>query len=173
MKWWRLETDEHGKVLSCREVESAGTGSHYVFYVRSETRADARRSAWNAYCKVRQRERHVRLTAEGRCPYCGRGQDREAGKRCSTCLANRNGRNRERRAHARGEVVVLSTRAEAVAARASEERRVLAVQLLTEVQEQFQCSNTVGQFAQWLRDRLRRETHPAGEQKPPPRKASA
>lgn len=156
MKWWRIETDAAGKVLSCQEVESVGKDSRRVFFVRGETRDEARRRAWNAYCAVRQRARHVRLIAEGKCPHCGRPNDRQA-TRCSKCLEQRNARSLRKRAIARGDVVPMPSRADAVAARANDERRAMRVELLTEVQENFQRFGTVGQFARWLADRIRQE----------------
>lgn len=169
MKWWRIETDNDGKVVSCEEVETGGIGAGFVFFVRCPTRYEARQRAWNAYCKIRQRARHERLTAEGKCPHCGRPNDRRA-SRCSICLEEHNVRSRRKRAIARGEVVAIPSRAEAVASRASDERRALRLAVLTEVQENFQRSGTVGQFVRWLAERIHQET---AEQKPRPRRATA
>lgn len=159
-RWWRIEVGADGKVVSCRQVEDvdAGQNGGGVFYVKALNRADAGRLAWNDYCRRQQQHRHVELKAQGKCPYCGRPNDRTAGKRCSFCLSAESGRKKAKRATARGELVELPNRAASIAARANDERRELRLALLGEVREAFEQMSTVGEFARWLAQRIRAES---------------
>lgn len=135
MNWWRIEVDGKGKVVSCRKVEKAEKAHASVFYVQAETREQAGRAAWNAYCRAEVRKRRERYRAEGRCMWCGRPNDRDPGKRCSICLAKSKRHNARRHARARGEDVEPPDRVAALADRRQQDRLAIRVEVLREVRE--------------------------------------
>lgn len=133
MNWWRIEVDVKGKVVSCRKVEKASKARSSVFYVQAETREQAGRAAWNAYCRAQQRERRERLRADGLCMWCGRANDRDPEKRCSICLAKSRRHNARRDAKARGEDVAPADRTAALADRRELDRLAIRLEVLREV----------------------------------------
>lgn len=168
LRWFRLELDHGGNVISCVGVERAEANGRSWLYVQARDEKEAGHKAWNAYCRDRQRVRNATLAAEGKC-ICGRKNDRPGKSRCSVCHARRELHEERRRAKARGEeVAVLDKRVTLAARRVDEQRAVVAsaapslrLAVLQEVLQAWQDEPTNGAFTAWLV----REVEAAGGQR--------
>jgi hypothetical protein len=109
-RWWRVEFDEKGSVLSCEPVEERGEDGRLIAYVQGATKLDARMNCGAWYRRYRQqqaesqRRLRARRRAEGR---CGEGlpgclKDPEPGyvtcRSCRTRKREANKRYEERQA---------------------------------------------------------------------------
>ncbi|HKY40688.1 MAG TPA: hypothetical protein VJN18_32355 [Polyangiaceae bacterium] len=161
LRWWRLEVDAKGKVVSCTPVEFAEKDGKSWFYVRARNQEGAGRLAMNAYILARQRIRLKRLKAEGKC-VCGRKNDRPGKTNCTICVAKERDYDARRRARERGEEIPRPDRRIADAERRATEdgefveRAAPTVRLntLLEVQQAWQDSNTNANFTRWLLDQI-------------------
>lgn len=162
LRWWRIEVNEDGKVLSCVAVEHVEKNGKLFFYVQAHDQKEAGRIAWNRFCRDIQRVRRVKLAREGKCPWCGRATDRESGKRCSRCLDSDKVYKKRQTAKEAGKVVPPLDRSIAVAARKAEEREAtvaaakpsLRLDVLLEVQQAWQDASTNGLFTRWLNQQI-------------------
>jgi hypothetical protein len=156
LRWFRVETDSKGRVLSVSLVECAGTDEKRVFYVPAGDEDAARelgRKAFNAYAAARNRENRARLRAEGRCD-CGRERDLP-GKNCSVCLQK--SREYDARALARkhGENVPPADWKGSRDARRAADAEALRLSVLEEVDQVWRSKGAVG-LRIWLRRELAR-----------------
>lgn len=108
-KWYRVELDSSGAILSCTEVEGAGRKNSHVRYVEALSAADATSEAKAWYEKVRQqlrdslnRRRALREKA-GKCKSCGKHPAKRHRKWCAECLGKCATRRAERVARGRPE----------------------------------------------------------------------
>lgn len=149
-------------VVSCEPVPEPERDSTDVFYVRAQSREQAGRRAWSSYTNRQNARRRAEYIQKGRCGWCGRANDRDAGKRCSVCLKNHATHRARSDARARGEAVPPPDRAASIAARAQEQRAEIKAEaseqarlsVLLEVQEAWQGSGTNGAFTRWLADAI-------------------
>lgn len=155
MRWWRIEVNATGKVVSCRAVESAGDDDAHVIYVLARDQREAGRHAWNEYCRIRQTKRNARLAAEGKCR-CGRHADRGAGKRCSGCLQLLQRQNERRRARARGEQLPKVDPRATKQERREADETALRLAILMEVLSAWQDAQTNASFTRWLTAQIAR-----------------
>ncbi len=158
LRWFRLEIDSVGKVLSCVAVERAEQRSSCWVYVQATDEAAAHRIGLNAYMRVVMRKRRERLKAEGKCCWCGRKNDREPGKRCTLCLGKDSEYGKRKNARVAGKPVAPLDRRVAIAERKREEQSQvvaavapsLRLAVLEEVQDAWCNTSTNGQFTAWL-----------------------
>lgn len=158
LRWFRLEVDLSGKVISCVDVERAEQGSSSCVYVQAADEAAAHRIGLNAYMREVMRRRRARLKAEGNCGWCGRKSDREPGKRCTRCVARDAEYGKRKNAKAAGKPVAPLDRRVAIAAREAEKRAdvvkaaapSLRLDVLLEVQAAWLDLPTNGAFTVWL-----------------------
>ncbi len=112
-KWFRIETDASGAILSCEEVNSKGRQGATVRYYEALTKAAAcsQASKWAAkHREVRNnanRERAERLRSAGLCVTCGRSPRGNA-SRCDRCREEYNARVRQLRTGAAPKISKLS-----------------------------------------------------------------
>jgi hypothetical protein len=162
LRWFRLEVDAAGKVLSCVAVERAEHNGRSWVYVQATDERAAHRIGLNAYMRDVMRKRRERLKAEGGCGWCGRKNDREPGKRCSICLAKESGYKQIQRDRAAGKPVASPDRKASVAAREVEKRTAavaaaapsLRLSVLLEVQSAWQDCTTNKSFTSWLEQQI-------------------
>ncbi len=152
-RWWRIEVDSDGKVVSCEPVELKESDQALIFYVEAKNRAQAGRRAWNAHCKIVQRRRREQLRAEGKCAWCARKNDRSSG-RCADCQKKDVEYGRRARAAARGEAVPELDRTVSIAARAHAERKELRLGVLNDVREAWVRAENYDEFARWLAEQI-------------------
>jgi hypothetical protein len=161
LRWWLLQLDAEGKVLSCTSVEQSAANGERWFYVQARDEKAAQRTALNAYMRELQRRRRVELDKAGKCRWCGRKADRGT-KRCSICVAKDAVYTQRHNARVRGESVPPLDRRAALAARKTEETTAvvkaaapsLRLDVLLEVQEAWQSAATNGVFTRWLTDQI-------------------
>jgi len=154
-RWWRVEVDAAGKVVSCAAAEWCEENGSCVIYVRASSKRDAGREAWNEHCRRQQAQRNTRLRKEGKCVGCGRVSDRD-GSRCTGCLARERSYKSRKRKKDRGEPVPPKpSRVEALAKGRERDRENAELALLLEVQEAW-TANTARTFGQWLSARIAR-----------------
>lgn len=90
-KWFRIETDKDGAILSCEEVSSKGRQGAVVRYYEALTKADACKQAkeWQRERANRNsantKERRSRLNAQGKCGICRRAGPISPGGVCKHC----------------------------------------------------------------------------------------
>lgn len=154
LSWWRIVVGTDGKVTSCEAVEERAPDSETVIYVQARNRAEAGRRAWNAYTSVQNKKRRAEYVKQGRCPACGRKQDRGAGKRCSVCLESHREHRARHDARQRGEEVAAADRSATIARRATDERKLLRLGVLREVEEAWRSANTNKSFTAWLNSQI-------------------
>ncbi len=158
LRWFRLELDSSGKVLSCTAVERAEQNGSSWLYIQASDAKTASRLGMNAYMRDLMRKRRARLDAEGKCRWCGRKGDRGPGKRCTICLPRESHYQQRKRDKAAGKPVPELDRKVAIAARKAEERAAviasagpsLRLSVLLEVQQAWQDAPTNGAFTAWL-----------------------
>lgn len=154
---FRVEVDEDGKVLSIREVERAGTAKGGVFYVRARSEKAAGKAAYNAYHRLRLRDRRARYRAEGKCD-CGRARDvRKPGSNeffinCSACLKGMTDSKERKRRRDAGEDVPRPSVGESLRRRRQAEREEHRLEVLREVNRRF-LADRQG-FARWLQGEI-------------------
>ena len=154
LRWWRLELDAKGSVVSCIAVEHRGeAGERRFLYVEAHDQAEAGRLAWNAYCRLAQVRHRAKMTREGKCPWCGRQQDRKAGRRCSVCLSNDRARAATNKAIKAGQNVAAPDGLVTRAARLERERGEFRLQILGEVRK-VAVERTPREFFRWLDEQL-------------------
>ncbi|HCG01693.1 MAG TPA: hypothetical protein DEV93_14250 [Chloroflexi bacterium] len=154
LRWWRLELDAKGSVVSCTAVEHRGeAGERQFIYVEAHDQKEAGRLAWNAYCRLAQVRHRAKMTREGKCPWCGRQQDRKAGRRCSVCLAGDRARAATNKAIKAGQNVAAPDGLVTRAARLERERGEFRLQILGEVRK-VAVERTPREFFQWLDEQL-------------------
>lgn len=161
MRWFRIELDDAGQVLSCQAVEAAEQGGRRYVYVQAVDPAHAARLALNNYQRDLMRRRVRRLRDEGKCQ-CGRKNDRAPKSRCTVCHDRRASDDERRRARANGEQIPRPDRRIADALRkASETAEAVAVvapslrlDVLIEVQSAWQDAATNGVFTRWLNEQI-------------------
>ena len=161
LRWWRLETDSEGKVLSCRLVEGAKSDGEHVFYVKAHDAKEAARRLSNEISRRLLAERRAKYRAEGRCK-CGGWRDRPGFKQCQRCYdldREHERRYQERRKGKepppRDRRLVLQERKQleqSAAVRAAEPNIRLAV--LQEVSQAWQDATTNGAFTRWLNQQI-------------------
>lgn len=101
-KWFRIETDASGAILSCTEVDSKGRQGAVVRYYEALTKADACRQAkeWAERFRSNLRASNVRrrdrLLAAGLCKWCGKNP-RVNADHCEECRVRVNKLNNQRR----------------------------------------------------------------------------
>lgn len=153
-RWWRIELDEKGNMQSCVAVEHRGEANEKQFlYVLAHNQKEAGRLAWNAYCRLAQIRHRAKITREGKCPWCGRAQDREAGKRCGLCLANDRARAAAAKARKAGEDVAMPDTHQTRAARLAAERAEHRIDVLREVRREV-MDRSPREFYGWLDDQI-------------------
>lgn len=161
MRWFRIELDDAGRVLSCHAVEAAEQGNRRYVYVEAVDSEHAARLALNAYQRQLMRQRVRRLRDEGKCQ-CGRKNDRAPKSRCTSCHERRASDDARRRARANGEQIPRPDRRIADALRkATETAQAVAVvapslrlDVLVEVQQAWQDASTNGHFTRWLSEQI-------------------
>ena len=101
-KWFRIETDSEGNILSCEEVSSKGRQGAVVRYYEALDKADACKQAkeWaNRYRETKRSSMNARRRereANGLCVYCGVRPSASA-QSCRECVALNTQRSRELR----------------------------------------------------------------------------
>jgi hypothetical protein len=154
LRWWRLELDAKGSVLSCTAVEHRGeAGERQFLYVEAYDQKEAGRLAWNAYCRLAQARHRAKMTSEGCCPWCGRKQDRKPGRRCNTCLAGDRARAATNKALKAGQNVPAPDAQVTRATRLQSERAEYRLQILGEVRK-VALERTPRDFLRWLDEEL-------------------
>lgn len=150
MFWFRVELDETGKVVSCTQVAKACEGeSGGVFFFKASSTKSASEKAYREYHRLRQVARRARYAKEGRCK-CGRSRENEtpeqrARAECPACAKMHKNHRERAAAKSAGLAVAPVDKAERFVERRNEEK----LELLREVQNQFQ-RNTMRNFGLWL-----------------------
>lgn len=151
--WYRVEIGADGKIDPHRitAVDHADHDLGGIFFVKATSAQEAARLAFRLYQLADNRRRRARYTAEGRCPYCGRAQDRATGRRCSVCVEAHSAAGKRQRAKARGEVVEKPSTYESRQRNRETEREAHRLEVLREVHRRFLAAQgDRGAFARWL-----------------------
>lgn len=156
LAWFRCELAADGTLLSCRRVEASSKDGTRVFYRQARSEKDAGRLAFLAYQRMHNKRRRRQYIKEKRCPYCGRPQDREAGKRCSVCLKNHATDNARAQARKLGEEVEKPDPKVARKERREVEDQAIRLEVLEEVAASWKKHNNVWSFVVWLRGEIKR-----------------
>lgn len=165
-RWFRLELDPTGKVVTCQAVERAELAVGDVVYVRARSEEQAIARGLNAYRRVARRRLEAKRRTEGSCPRCG-GTLEPGERRCTTCRERARVDRRQERAEARGEAV---ERVEWVPHR---EREITAARrdALREAKEVFLAAD-VDEFLAWLNGEIGDPTEAAAFPEPAPAPAA-
>lgn len=162
LRWFRLEIDTAGKVVSCVPVERAEQNGRSWVYVQAADAKAAQRAGMNAYMRDVMRVRRAELDRQGKCRWCGRKNDRAQGKRCSICSAKDIAYSQRQRDKAAGKPVPALDRKVAIAERKNEERSQvvaaaapsLRLAVLIEVQCAWEDAPNNGAFTKWLAEQI-------------------
>lgn len=165
LRWWRIETNAEGKVVSCVAVEHAEKDARCWFYVQAVSDAAAREAARLAHYRGSSMRRRRELIAQGKCGWCGLKGDRGA-QRCSKCLLADQGYQQRRRAKDAGKPFVPADKKATLAMnrtlRKVEERKEviqeaepsLRLSVLLEVEKAWLDNPRLAGFTQWLQKQI-------------------
>lgn len=97
MKWWRVELDSKGAIVSCTAVLGPTKSTRLLTFVQGETKEQASDNAldWHKRFKAQQlaskQRRDARRREAGLCTYCGLVPAREGKKTCGPCSKRKYG----------------------------------------------------------------------------------
>lgn len=146
-KWFRVEVDIEGKVLSARLADPPHEDGGLVFYVQARDLEQAEKKAHARYLYAMTCARRAQYERQGLCR-CGNKRD-AGGKRCSWCLGL--GRAYKKRKDA-GEAA--PPRREVMAARRDAQDEAIRAETLRQVHRFALIARTMPEFLQWLRAEL-------------------
>jgi hypothetical protein len=163
LRWWRLELDAKGAVVSCIPCERVEKDGERWIYVQAIDQARAGRAAWNVFCRDRERAQRAARVAAGKCVVCGKNPNRGSDKRCTECLERARLDDKRRRDKRAGRPVdpprdrrtVLAERKErehhAVVVNATP---VIRLDVLLDVQSAWEDAANNGAFTTWLKRQI-------------------
>lgn len=176
MKWFKVSFGKSHAVKSCVEIEAPTEfmlGGRTVCLQASDE-SDAKKRAYNTYCAKKKKLSKDRNYAAGNCA-CGRKQDREREdgkgywKTCTVCMLRQDtydaayrakgltpGRRKEEPHKVRDE----AARVEKCQIRMRDRKSEMRLEILVEVQKQWQSSRTNGVFTAWLEREIKEALKP-------------
>jgi hypothetical protein len=152
LRWFRVELNSHGLVISCEPVEEAQRSSGSVVYLRALSRDRAIEKAAKAHIAHGQKELRAQRKRDAVCIQCGRALDPESTSLCPVHLEHQRVRTENYRARKRGVEVPASVRAPL---RSEQERRDLSLAVLVQVRNAWRHKSEA-QFGKWLNEMIGR-----------------
>lgn len=164
LRWWRLEYDTEGNLLSKRIAVASHEDTGLVFFVRARNIRHAERLGHRLHMRAVTKARHAEYRRRGLCK-CGRKPDLQGKRQCSLCQKINIEAKKRRRARDRGEETPKQPRRLALDLRAKDdERRIrerlraevaaeVRVEVLVEVHDAF-MGTPMRLFGKWLVEQL-------------------